>query len=97
MSEYTKGKWKTSGRTVQVGNRNIASIWAKKRKGEADANARLIAAVPNLLEACEASQKWLGGKMAISKTDGFHTNAEYAKKHNALVDKIEAAIAKAKQ
>lgn len=91
---HTKGEWETLGRTIQVGNRNIASIWAKKRRGESDANARLIAAAPNLLEACEKAKDMMNKCARVFLGMGETPDPEDMA--NAIVD-IEAAIAKAKK
>lgn len=70
MGEYTKGPWKVADEDFIVGARYVAVVkrWSPvaagsqyddieaKLKAEADANARLIAAAPELLEALEALQ-----------------------------------------
>jgi hypothetical protein len=54
--EHTKGEWKYIGLDVRgigqimVGRRAIAQVWDWP---EAEANARLIAASPALLESCQ--------------------------------------------
>jgi len=54
MSKYTPGPWSakkhtdTKGLTVSAGGNSIASV---RLRDEAEANARLIAAAPELLEA----------------------------------------------
>jgi len=67
MSEHTPGPWKPPRLTIDekawfvgdpTGNFDIAIINCEHSPaGSAEANARLIAAAPDLLEACLLSQK----------------------------------------
>lgn len=62
MSKHTPGPWSRDkndslcspdGRQVYVWNSGLGNSY---RSEETDANARLIAAAPELLEACEAAE-----------------------------------------
>lgn len=64
MSKHTPGPWRvTEGRRIDSGrgySTAIADVWAHGEgaddapsTGEAEANARLLAAAPDLLEACK--------------------------------------------
>ena len=59
MSEHTKGPWRyepisTCGAVYQGSDYRMEVCRVNGRDGEQQANARLIAAAPQLLEACEA-------------------------------------------
>ena len=57
--KYTKGKWtafdnEQSDKTIQSDNGElIGCIWETVSRGEMEANAKLIAAAPELLEALQ--------------------------------------------
>jgi hypothetical protein len=90
MSEYTKGEWRLGGvidADVFCGNKIIAETNPEGYYGdelvdvkEAIANAHLMAAAPDLLEACKLALQLLspvkhaayveGIKQAISKAEG---------------------------
>ena len=60
MSEFTKGEWTTNGTIIQdEKGLAIAQVWPKTNLSSEEsvnlmkANACLIAAAPDLLEACE--------------------------------------------
>jgi len=54
--KHTKGPWMVGkGYSVRGDNRIIFMQGATKTHGEASANAKLIAAAPELLEACNAA------------------------------------------
>jgi len=68
MSKHTKGKWKTGDNFTVVwteNNENICTImnyrnkWNPVDKEELEANARLIAKAPALLEACKEAHKFI--------------------------------------
>ena len=98
MSDYTKGPWKygaeLSSRTGEwlisfdAGNRGRGIGIAETRpgSGQEEANARLIAAAPELLEALE----WVLGEYQVIFTD------ETGKTENEAIAFARAAIAKAK-
>ncbi len=62
---YSKGKWSVRGNKIFIGDsyRCVASVWVQKNFDmeaykavedvEANANAKLIATAPELLEACK--------------------------------------------
>lgn len=62
-TEHTKGKWiidKNEAKTAIIirrhGHKDIATVWVEQNKyEEAEANAKLIAAAPLLLEALKIS------------------------------------------
>lgn len=83
MSEHTKGKWKAEdgmiGDSIKVSSMNDEDIcWCEPIYGQEIANARLIAAAPELLEACKLALKsdYLSSgidkviKHAIAKAEG---------------------------
>ena len=80
---HTPGKWACSGIEVYSQFGIIAIVEEHTSAREAEANARLIAAAPQLLEACEAIR-------ALT----FGTNSHIAV--GEAYEKIEAAIAAAK-
>jgi len=90
---YTKGKWKFEDEYVRAENGEIIADpycmeTAKTSRGNMEANARLIAAAPELLEACKNFFEW-------------HANhfEEFSDEINGqllcLANDAEAAIAKA--
>lgn len=100
MSEYTKGKWEATiiGDVVYIvaAHKEIAIICIKPDAGhlykpiEMEANARLIAAAPTLLEACEFAAK----PEAPFSTDQL----TFANRMiQAIEEKAKAAIAVAKE
>lgn len=87
MSEYTKGPWVNVGGWVDAKDKKdgvICSLGAVDRKDEttSNANANLIAAAPDLMEACEefvrkcesgevrSKRSYQQMKAAISKAKG---------------------------
>ena len=77
---YTQGEWKQKGLSIEVDNRGVICKVLTPQSGgtfNASANARLIAAAPDLLDACEAvaydMQAWKDGE-------------------NIALDKVRAAI-----
>lgn len=72
MSKHTQQEWQRDGSTVYAlniegTNRFVAQVqggWATQGRNrtdaeEVEANARLIAAAPELLEACQTFAEWL--------------------------------------
>lgn len=104
MSEHTKGEWEIMPYTRRDGN-NIR--WVKAVRGRrhisicqtfapyAEANARLIAAAPELLTACTNFVK--GWPHFCDRVDFAHSglDAEAIRWMNEVPGEIEAAIAKA--
>jgi hypothetical protein len=73
--------------------RTVATVWIDDApvpdfNDEQYANARLIAAAPDLLAACEAAEKHFGWLLSIGALD--------RRKDEPYVDGLRAAIAKAK-
>lgn len=63
MSKHTSGKWKAKfdrGSTPPWSIPDVADIFGWK-KGEAKANAHLIASAPELLEACKRAEGLICG------------------------------------
>ncbi len=94
---YTKGKWYRNGLHIGVvteGN-GVLHIAETKDitilKEEAEANARLIASAPDLLEACESAMFFLIGIKAGYETQGLRTDT--IEKH---IKQIYQAIDQAK-
>lgn len=55
MTTHTPGPWHVSnGVQIRSAKHQIAKVWSM-RGGEGNANARLIAAAPDLLEACHVA------------------------------------------
>jgi len=50
-AEHTHGTWKRVGSQIKAGNTIIATLWAKSKKGVAEANGELISSSPDLLKA----------------------------------------------
>ncbi len=63
--KHTPAPWKASGLEIRHAERSLilAQVYkhlpANQSKEEAEANARLIAAAPELLEALKVAQAWL--------------------------------------
>ncbi len=56
-TKHTKGEWKVVGKWIKSGNKIIATLWAKKNPKQEQANARLIAAAPDLLRALQGDEE----------------------------------------
>ena len=83
MSEHTPGPWEVfnfskMGRrfvTVRSGNMEVADVtsfvgpYSARDEERADANARLIAAAPQLLKACKAFVAAYEKSLQLEKTD----------------------------
>lgn len=103
MTQYTKGPWdyfvgKANGRgliRIETGQgtkpqgEHIASL---VRNQQSEANARLIAAAPDLLEALIKARKF----MARCNTYPPHYSADTGEAVSELAIEINAAIAKAR-
>lgn len=65
-SKHTKGKWQIendhTGMWVGNGEQEVATIEKQIKSSEREANAKLIAAAPELLEACKAMKEWIDWK-----------------------------------
>ena len=91
MSKHTPGPWTLSSVTCKSGRNKLALSSSKARicdisvyEDEDRANARLIAAAPELYEACEILLKRFG-KVSSIGTGGLYD----------IVDRARAAIVKA--
>lgn len=84
-SKHTPGPWKVAGPigaaiwiTDESSNNQIAAVYGKSQTAGADANARLIAAAPELLEALKEvvvisdreHTAWIKARAAIAKAEG---------------------------
>lgn len=92
MSTHTPGPWTLAEATATIpikgaNGKTVASV----RYGPTDLDdARLIAAAPELLAACEA---WIDWRERLAGKDATRTSAEHGMKLHA---DMVAAIAKAK-
>lgn len=94
MAEYTKGEWKIDAgpRSYSIGvdGKVICDMRLPKKYGvpikEVEANARLIAAAPDLLAACEMA----------NQIDAVDNGALYQEWKKELLLKLDAALTKAK-
>ncbi len=71
--EHTKGKWELDNLAIYVtefggGRLWIATVCVGLPKGQKEetANARLIAAAPDLLAACLMAREWLGSDIVAT-------------------------------
>ncbi len=99
MNEHTIGEWQVDEVRPWPNNPHVAGIIIKTKGGrqvcrigalpelsEMKANARLIAAAPDLLEACQLAQEFLSG---------IGWSAWFGGTYQELEMSLEAAIAKA--
>lgn len=98
MSKHTPGPWVHRIRLDEGGNIgtkdgyaicDMAYHYSSLDRGELDANARLIAAAPELLEALQAIAKF------IPNTSSEEGGAAKYSENVRAADKVRAAIAKA--
>lgn len=104
MSEITKGEWRIAEWTTPAGfniftkNKSIAVVHTppehKPNNGEIQANARLIAAAPDMLAACEKMLCQLNLRYPEHKQQCNLKEKDCPDKQ--AIDKAKAAIAKAK-
>lgn len=88
MSKHTPGLWHVAnGCQIRSEKHQIARAWMM-RNGEGMANARLIAAAPDLLEALEE----LKCELILSDVDMDYIESHFRK----ALDKAHTAIAKAR-
>lgn len=89
MSKHTPGPWarSTLGFQVLTGDGRHSICEARDRRGQEEqvANAQLIAAAPDLLEACEAVDEFFVR----------HANSGLVQSEIDFLNKVRAAIAKA--
>ena len=94
MSAYTPGPWRQTGVNVRAGDALVAIAvdhWANERTGEAVklANARLIAAAPELVDALQDAEFLLrkAGQILGPMQDSFRRSAADAR---AVLARVEA-------
>ena len=103
MNAHTPGPWRHEGtfvyaltdaeRAVNVFSANVQNDNHKARPGECEANARLIAAAPNLLAACEAARSRL--VLQLYRADVHRDEPAFLADTDA-VNALDAAITRAK-
>jgi hypothetical protein len=104
MSKHTPGPWTHAGYARSMAFRvtktpddatgdvcNVLAGLAAKTNEEVEANARLIAAAPELLSALKEARRWIGDG---DLSDGMEREI-WTQKYAAAVDLVDAAIAKA--
>ena len=101
MSKHTEGPWinrtvgdtrENSGRQIYHGKQILATVhYGIVDLDEANANARLIAAAPDLLAVCQTMQALLNPRQRMVTTE------EYTERWNGMKAMLEAAIAKAQE
>lgn len=94
---HTPGPWKAESRNygmarVLCGRRVIAGSITGEPDGEAMANARLIAAAPDLLAACKEAAQFI----TIGIEYGYIVTPQEGTREAWCLDVIHAAIAKAR-
>ena len=99
MSKHTLGQWKLhdmeSNVIVGKDHLTIADVNAKNRNEEENqANAKLIASAPELLEACKTVVK-IGEKAKREK--GYDNEPGIWLEHIEAIRKMQKAIAKAEE
>ena len=83
----------TGGHIYIVGNREYLGREIEDLSAEADANARLIAAAPDLLTACKAALKYIPGSEVHSWPPGFALKDDSLKLLRAAIAKAEGGAA----
>lgn len=97
-AKHTPGPWKVSGRRRQVIGRHgaipclLARVNVAASGVECDANARLIAAAPDLLAACEAAIQFIRNGVEF----GYIRLPDAGDPALLTPPALEAAVAKAK-
>ena len=90
MDEFTPGPWRDDDGTIVAGDGPINIAYTRtviaEREAEQRANARLIAAAPDLLAACEA----------YVAADQMKDPGAYLRALDALSIQMRTAIAKAR-
>ncbi len=110
MAEHTPGPWRVDRsdwgqpQFINAGDTPLVALWGYvSEKTTVEANARLIAAAPEMLEALKASNRTLIAERdviydSITNSAGEITDPAEGKglaEYNALIDANRAAIARA--
>ena len=103
MSAHTKGPWRNDGDAVRCNvewskrGGVVATVYdpndSQHHTSTSEANARLIAAAPDLLAACEAGQRLA---MLALQSQRYETDVEYRCATDAVLG-YRAAVAKARE
>ncbi len=78
MSKHTPGPWIEVGRYIETDGHILCEMFSARTRDERDANQRLIAAAPELLEALKLAQSIIG-----------HPEDAHSKLISAAIDKAE--------
>jgi hypothetical protein len=99
-TQHTPGPWAISGVGHSIGiapddgnSDGIAHVFGCGPQDQAD--AELVSAAPDLLNALESLAVWNNGNPCFCHVHGESERATYSK-HDSYCDKAQAAIAKAK-
>ena len=93
MSQHTAGPWRYSDGLILAKNTKIADYSQPYMPfAEEDANARLIAAAPELLEACKAAKQAIANAISFVNDEAAPTSSTEI---STLFAQLYAAIAKA--
>ena len=107
MSKYTKGEWEIETIDTESSNfvivrksdphTSVAATFGGIPEDEEKANARLIAAVPDLLAACEAQHQAIDHLFALLITLNVNFLPSKSGQPWEAIQQGKAAIAKAKK
>lgn len=94
--KYTPGPWQVNGHAIEQDHgkfkrTTVVGFVEDRDNDDSEANARLIAAAPELLAAATIALSWIQGAV----DDGLYIEGPYADRARADAEKVRAAIAKA--
>ena len=93
-TKQTPGPWRAEGCTVYAGESRVAQTWSDTHDGlptpTMEADARLIAAAPDLLAALKSALEWLRAARADEPDDWDTSDLD------AAIKMGRSAVAKAK-